>query len=252
MRHFLRAALLGGAFTLLLCVTSAQAQPNLLTNPTLDATAVSSQLLPTPTSWTVAASRANLGVFNDGASSENFAGNPPTPDTDNVGTPGTDEDFGLFVKGFQGTTAAGDMDVDMTQVVGGITPGTTYFMRGWAGAGAGYSGLIAGSRTQSLFAMDFLTAGDALISSAVLDLRAAGLGNNPPQPFGYRQYSLSAVAPANTAKIRVRVSVVDAFANSGDQAFVVDDFSLSVPEPASFGLISLGGIALAARRRRAA
>src|SRR5688572_30586620 len=108
-RHFkFHAAFIGGAFALLLCAASAQAQPEILTNANLDATSVSSQLLPTPTGWTVNASRTISGPFNDGASSEGFAGGPPTP---NTGA----SDSGLFFKAFQGNPADGDVTVHFTQ-----------------------------------------------------------------------------------------------------------------------------------------
>ena len=85
----------------------------------------------------------------------------------------------------------------------------------------------------------------------VLDLRAAGLGNAPGVPFGYREYVVSGIAPAGTANVRARVSMINGFGNSGDQAFVVDDFSLKVPEPAGLGLAAVGGATFALRRRRA-
>src|SRR5690242_16131670 len=67
---FSGAALLCGAFAaLMLVVGSARAQ-NLLTNPDLDVTSVSTQVNPTPTGWNASASRTVSGSFNDGMSSE--------------------------------------------------------------------------------------------------------------------------------------------------------------------------------------
>ena len=235
MRHhlFLCAALVAGTFLFL--TASAQAQPELLTNANLDATSISTQLLATPTNWNVAATRSISGPFNDGASSEGFAGGAPTP---NTGA----NDMGLFFKAFQGNPTDGDLTVHFTQD-NPATPGLAYFLRGWAGAGAGYSGVAPGSRTQTQMAVEFLNAGNSVIGGTTLDLRAAGLGTAPGVAFGYREYVVSGIAPVGTASVRSRVSMINAFGTSGDQAFVVDDFSLKVPEP-SIGLVSLSGVAL--------
>jgi hypothetical protein len=237
MRKFSTAAF-GGALALFLCVSVAQAQPELLLNADLDLTSVSSQVLATPDNWTVIASRAISGPFNDGASSEGFA---------NVIAAGGQ---GLFFKPFQGNATDGDLTVIMTQTVPG-TAGQTYFFRGWAGAGAGYIGLTDPT-VDSLFQMEFLDAGSSPIGGATLDLTAAGLRTaGLPNPFGYLLYGLSATAPAGTSFVRVSAQMIDAYSNpaGGDQAFVVDGFSLKVPEPGSLSLLSLGGLALVARRR---
>lgn len=243
MRTFLRAAILGGAFALLLCVSSVQAQPELLSNPDLDATSISTQVLPTPTGWDVTATRSISGPFNDGASSEGFC---------NVLQPGGS---GLFFKPFQGNATNGTLNVILNQTVAG-TPGLPYTLRGWAGAGDGYIGLTDPT-VGSLLRIEFLNAGLGLISTATLDLRAAGLGVGAPDPpamgFHYHNFGLTAVAPAGTVFVRAGAEMLRAFANpaGGDQAFVVDSFSLKVPEPGSLGLLSVSGLTLLARRRKA-
>jgi len=240
MRKFSTAAC-GGALALFLCVTVAQAQPELLLNADLDATSVSSQILATPDNWTIIANRAIAGPFNDGASSETW---------NNVAGAGGK---GLFFKTFTGNPTAGDVTVIMTQTVPG-TAGQMYFFRGWAGAEANYVGLTDPT-VDSLFVMEFLDAGSSPIGGATLDLAAAGLGTvpnpnfNPGLKYGY--YGVSAVAPAGTAFVRVSAQMVDCYANpaGGAQAFTVDAFSLKVPEPGSLSLLGIGGLVLAARRR---
>jgi hypothetical protein len=220
-----------------------QAQPELLSNPDLDATSVSTMVLPTPTGWDAAATRAITGPDNDGMSSEGFA---------NVLQPAGS---GLFFKPFRGDVTNGDITASLTQTVPG-TPGLPYTLRGWAGAGDAYIGLTDPT-VSSLFRIDFLNAGATLISSATLDLRGAGLGVGPPTPpatgFHYHLFQLTALAPAGTAFVRAGAHMIDAFGNpaGGDQAFVVDSFSLKVPEPGSFGLVCVSALALMSRRRKA-
>jgi hypothetical protein len=231
------AAALG---TLGLVAGAAQAQ---LTNGTLDATSVSTQVLATPTGWDITASRTVTGPFNDGASSEPWSGPAPTPVTPN--------DHGVFFKPFQGSQSTGDLlTVNMSQSVP-AAPGETWFMSGWAGAEAGYSGLIPGGPTRTFFHLDFLNSVGSIISSVSLDLAANSLGVPNGQAFNYRQYNLNGVAPAGTEFAQARVSMVDAFGTSGGQAFVVDDFTLVIPEPTGLAVLGLGAAGLVARRRRA-
>ena len=208
-------------------LTSSVANADLLSNGNLDTTSVGPQTLATPTGWSVTAFRRVSGAFTDGCSSEGFA---------NIAALGGS---GLFFKPFQGSSSD-PLTVNFYQDKP-ASAGLTYTFTGWAGAEPNYSGLIANSMTKSVFSIDFLNAANSVIGSATLDLRS-GLGTPSANPFNYKQYSLTATAPAGTATIRVGASMVDAYANpvGGGQAFVVDAFALEVPEPSVLGLIALG------------
>jgi hypothetical protein len=218
--------------------------------------------LPKPTVWQNFGSRTNTGPYEDEPSSENFAGVAPTPVTTNgngLPTPnGCDRgtDCGYFYKGFSGNLTTGDLATGhLYQDVAG-SPGKTYSLSGWAGAEANYSGLIPATVTKSQFAIDFdndQNIANGIISSAVLDLAAAGLGVPNGQPFNYKKYTVSGVAPAGTLFVRARASMIDGYGNpaGGSQAFVIDDFTLAlIPEPATITISTIALLALLGFTRR--
>jgi hypothetical protein len=218
------------------------AHADLLANGTLDLTAVSGQTLPTPASWIASATRSVSGPFSDGLSSETFA---------NVLAAGGS---GVFFKPFQGTTT--DKLTASLYQDNPATPGLTYTLSGWAGAGTGYIGLTDPT-VGSQFHLQFLNAANNVIGDTALNLVVNGqhvLGSpNGGNPFGYFDYTLSATAPAGTVSVRALATMVNAYGNplGGDQAFVVDAFTLNVPEPSVISLAALGlGGLLALRHRK--
>jgi hypothetical protein len=236
---------------------------NLLTNGDMDmgvpVEVVPGFFLPQPASWVNQGFKTFSGPYFDDLSSEPWAGPAPTPVTaDNVLPPpdGCDgPDCGVFFKAFGGNVQTGDLANAILYQNNPATSGLTYVMTGWAGAEANYSGLIPASPTQTLFRLDFYDGANTLIGSNILDLPLAGLGVPNGQPFNYKQYTLTGVAPAGSATVRTSIAMLNGFSNpaGGGQAFVVDDFSLTtVPEPASIvlGLIAAAGVFGLARRKR--
>lgn len=205
---------------------------NLLANGNLDKVqlveVVPGFFNPKPASWVNDAFQAITGPFENEMSSEPWAGPSPTPQTTdgllNAPPHNTAPDWGVFFKPFTGNNSPnGPTTAHLYQDVPG-TPGGNYALTGWAGAEA--NALMNGA----VFAIEFRTIGGVLIQSVELNLLATLFVVNG-QPFNYKQYSLNAVAPAGTAIVRARASMIGAKSNpsGGGQAFVVDDFTLIGP-----------------------
>jgi hypothetical protein len=240
-----------------LALSGRPAHANLLTNANLDRThsvqVVPMFFLPQPDDWVAVGTRAISGPYNNELSSEPWAGPAPTPvTTDGLLNPPFPDgcsgpDCAVFFKPFTGNAVDGAMTADLYQDVA-ATAGLEYQLTGWAGAEANLD--VAGA----VFALDFFSGGGLLLGSATLDLLPSLFVVNG-EPFNYKQYSLSAVAPFGTATVRARVSLIDGLLNpmGGGQAFVVDDFTLDttqVPEPATGALMGLAVAYLARVRRR--
>jgi hypothetical protein len=242
-----RLALLSALSMVMLGATNAHAQ-NLLANGTLDVTydqeIVPGFSLPKPANWVNAGSRAITGPYEDEMSSEPWAGPAPTPVTTG-GVAG--DDWGLFFKPFSGNATDGAATGHLYQDVP-ATVGARYKLTGWAGAEANF--LAQGAE----IALEFLDGGGAVIpaSGQVVNLLPTLTVDNG-LPFDYKEYTASGIAPAGAASVRSRASMIGAMGNpaGGGQAFVVDDFSLTVvPEPAAIGLLALGFVGLTTMRRR--
>jgi hypothetical protein len=216
------------------------ANADILSNGNLDNIAVSGQVLATPVGWIATANRTVTGPFTDGLSSEQFANFIVPPNG-----------YGVFFKPFQGAPT-NKITASLYQD-NPATPGTLYTLTGWAGAGANYMGLTDPT-IKSEFHLQFLNSANAVIGDSTLNLVVNGqhvLGAADGNPFGYFDYTLSATAPAGTVSVRALATMVDAYFNplSGDQAFVVDAFTL-VPEPSVISLAVLGLAGLLAFRSR--
>jgi len=249
------------ALGLLACVTSAASAVTLIggstNNGNLDLTQateiVPGFFLPKPQVWQNVGTRTIGGPYEDEMSSEPWAGPAPTPVTmDGLLNPPHPEgcggpDCAVFFKPFSGNTANGAATGHLFQD-NPASPGEIYEMTGWAGAEA--NALMADAE----FAIDFLNGGGGVIGGTSLSLLPTLFTPNG-QPFNYKKYVLAAVAPAGTAAVRARASMIGAMSNpaGGGQAYVVDDFTLNsgIPEPTSFvlGLIVMLSYLGLARRR---
>jgi hypothetical protein len=213
----------------------------------------------TPTGWTLDESPADT---RDPATLTDFADHTTIPNDANP------DNRGLWLKPFEGNFPGFPdvltVDADLYQTVPGI-PGQAYTMTGWARFEGGYAGGVDNldpaapaprggqpSLTDTEFALEFLDlSGNVLMGSVVVELKAAGQVNDNR----WRKHSLSAVAPDDTAGVRVRASMIDGEFNvdiepgPGQSAFV-DDFTLrAVPEPATW-LLSLLSLSLLGLTRR--
>jgi hypothetical protein len=222
------------------------ANADLLSNGSLDQTyqqeITPGFFLPKPALWINEGFRSIGGPYEDEMSSEPWAGPAPTPVT--TGGAGGD-DWAVFFKPFSGSEADGPATGHLYQD-NPATPGLTYTLTGWAGAEA--NALMA----DALFAVEFLDGGGVEIpaSGAELSLLSTLITPNG-QPYNYKEYTVSATAPAGTVSVRARVSMIGATSNplGGGQAFVVDDFAL-VPEPGTFALVGMGLLGLLVIRRK--
>lgn len=228
---------------------------NLLSNGNLDVTyqqeITPGFFLPKPNIWVNEGTRSIGGAYEDEMSSENWAGPSPTPVTTdgfNVTTGAdTDDDWAIFWKPFSGNPATNGLATGhLYQDVAG-SAGQVYTLTGWAGAEA--NALME----DAVFAIEFRDAAGGLLSTSSLSLMSQLFVDNG-LAFDYKFYSVSGTAPTGTATVRARVSMINAQGNplGGGQAFVTDDFTLTVvPEPATMMVLGAGALALMRRRRKA-
>ena len=189
-------------------------------------------------------------------------------------------EWNMWFQPYYGTFAGADDNYAhlMQTVVG--APGLNYTMKGWAAFEPFYAGGRANlnqagtsatppddgppSPTDTFFALEFLDAGgNVLAGSFEIELLAAGQPLTFEGGFlNWKEHTLSAVAPAGTTNVRVRVTMVNGVLNPDvdPQSFFVDAFELTaspgvgggsaVPEPASWCLVAIGCAAIGNSRRR--
>jgi hypothetical protein len=209
--------------------------------------------LPKPQVWQNLGMRTISGPYEDEMSSEPWAGPAPTPVTTDgsMNPPHPDgcggDDCAVFFKPYSGSATNGPATGHLYQDNPAL-PGRTYTLSGWAGAEA--NALMA----DAVFAVEFLDGGGTEIPASGAELSLMpGLFVDNGEPFDYKKYTVSAVAPAGTTFVRARASMIGAQSNpaGGGQAFVVDDFILTgVPEPASAVLMVVGVLSWGLVRRR--
>jgi hypothetical protein len=198
---------------------------NDLVNADLDSTAVGPQSGITPTGWSVVATKAVSGAFQDGCSAETFC---------NVQGPGG---YGLFFKPFQGSVGD-DISVYFYQDLPAAA-GTKYTLSGYAAGEANFCAFFKTNTPapEALFVVEFLDAGNSVIASNALDLVTAGLPNSGAGSmaiFTTPQFT----APANTATVRAGAFMLNAYGTTGAQSFFVDVFDLESEAPAGAPVIT--------------
>jgi hypothetical protein len=240
MRHVFatRAALFGGALGLVCFAGAARAQ-NLLTNGTLESPDLGGVEDPNsvPTGWT-------LAEGPDGA-----AGPTNSAQINHFGLSHDSGDQALWYRSFQGGLSPNDpptVFARLSQTRPG-SAGQPYTFRGWALFETNYPGGVPGDPTDTFFRMEFLNAASAVLSTVQVELLADGQVNGA----GWQQHTLFGVSPAGTTQVRVTSAMENGHVvTANPQSAFVDDFSLTVPEPASAGLLALSGVGLVARRHR--
>lgn len=160
-------------------------------------------------------------------------------------TPGGDR--GLWFRSFEGGLG-GDkpftVNAHLQQTLPGA-PGVEYAISAWFRYEANYSGADPMAPTQTILAIDFLDGAAMVISSAELDID--GVQDNDSV---WRQFSVDGVAPAGTAFVRARASMIDGVLSPANpQSAFVDDFIL-VPAPGALVLLA-SAILLTVSGRRA-
>ncbi|MEO0532175.1 MAG: dockerin type I domain-containing protein [Planctomycetota bacterium] len=161
-----------------------------------------------------------------------------------------DPGLGLWLRAFVGNPDDGTAEAILSQTVPG-TPGETYTFSGEAEFEQNYAGGVAtldplsssgavASPTESLFRLEFLDAGGAVIGAPIV----GDVANDVFNGFGYASVTpVSGVAPAGTAEVRVSAIGSQLIQNidPGQSAFY-DNFSLTASSNPATELLENGDL----------
>lgn len=128
---------------------------------------------------------------------------------------------GLWIRAFEGG------NFEMTQTVA-AQPGAEYDFSVWSLWETGYSGGLDPDGTPTTISLTFLDSSAAVIGSPTVLKLAGTNGANQQNDTTWRQFTIeNAIAPANTASVRIAVGAQNMF-NSllNPQSAFFDDFSL--------------------------
>lgn len=151
---------------------------------------------------------------------------------------------GLWFRAFMGGASFSPIAVADATVQQAVpaNAGEEYTLSAWSLYEEFYAGLNPFENTQTLLALDFLDAGDAVIGGVELDVDTVQAGDAT-----WRQHVLSDTAPVGTVSVRARVEMVGGIISpSNPQSAFFDDFVLT-PEPTSLILL-LPALTLLRRR----
>jgi hypothetical protein len=146
---------------------------------------------------------------------------------------------GYFLQAYQGSPDP--LDATLLQTVA-ASPGTTYRFKGWSLFYPGYSGGVemldpsspygeVPSLTETYFVMEFLNGSGTQIGAQTLDLRTVQMNDTT-----WREHTVTGLAPAGTAQVRVGLRVDDVMTNVDIpfQTANFDDFSLMAVVPGDY------------------
>jgi len=215
------------------------------------------------------ASAMTCGLLTSGAWAQNLLTDPgfenqiSAPNPNPTGTPGWANFSGA---GFLSTPAAhsgswvlytpddgGNYAVPGTYEDFAASPGEVFTLSGWVYTP---NALVTNSNDFAILQMSFFSGSPPSNYATGTNLATDGVnigdpigGGAIPLPQGVWTYaSVTGTAPAGTNSMGAYILNIDADSNAD---FYFDDMSLTVPEPASLGVLAIGSLAFLRRRRRA-